>query len=168
MRNEQREMEILCNEMLTFFWPYVIENTRILMRRRILPFAFHLFRFMSLIFFSTYIQIYSPPLPFPFSLSLSVFWYNYDSYAQMLPASSVRNFRNCVVKQLTGILSSSCDESVNEISGNRRIGRSARPSPKGNVSRCDSALKTCRSSWHRESRKRDDSFMERLSVLVGS
>lgn len=105
-----------------------------------------------------FFHLYTGILRFPssrFSLPLSVSWYNCDSYAQTLPASSVRNFRNCVVKQLTGILSSSCDESVNEISGNRRIGRSARPSPKGNVSRRDSALKTCRSSWHRESRERE-------------
>lgn len=67
--------------------------------------------------------------------------YNCDNYAQTLLASLVRNFRNCAVKRLTAILSSSCDESVNEISGNRRIGRSARWSPKGNVSRRDSALK---------------------------
>jgi len=64
--------------------------------------------------------------------------YNCDNYAQILLASLIQN---CVVKRLTAILSSSCDELVNEISGNRRIGRSARWSPKGNVSRCDSALK---------------------------
>lgn len=100
------------------------ENSRILMGRHYfiicLPSLFHT---RSLVFFSIYTiyrHILLSSLSLPLSVSLSFSWYNCDSYAQMLPASSVRNFRNCVVKRLTGILSSSCDESVNEISGNRR------------------------------------------------
>lgn len=72
---------------------------------------------------------------------LSLSRHNCDLRANASTASSRRNFRNCVVKRLTAILSSSCDESVNEILGNRRIGRSARWSPKGNVSRHNSVLK---------------------------